>query len=80
MNNMNCEVIELNGVFKAVKGTKYGYKMGNSWCNYVSYLLMNEVNLNNWDIYYNFLHIPKHISDRKAKETIISLFKNILWK
>jgi pyrrolidone-carboxylate peptidase len=53
------EVFEIKPFVKLNENMKYGYTMGNSWCNLVSFKIISLIKQQKLKSQYTFLHIPK---------------------
>lgn len=52
------EMIPLNPYLKPIDGSKFTSGLGNSWCNLVSWKIVNLINQKLLKSRYTFLHIP----------------------
>ncbi len=67
---LNKSTISLAPFLKPADGSKIASGLGNSWCNLVSWKIINLINHKTLKSKYTFLHIPKKFSISQATNII----------
>lgn len=62
--------IEINPFLKPTAAIKYATAIGNSYCNLVSWKIMQLINHDKFHSFYTFLHIPKTMKSWVASQEI----------
>jgi pyrrolidone-carboxylate peptidase len=66
----------INNFFKESSYMKKSKGIGNSYCNYISYRIMNLIQQKKLDSQYTFIHIPQGFDQEIAAEEILSNIKS----
>ena len=69
------EKYQISSFLTSLKNSKYAYRMGNSWCNLVSWKIMTLINKLGLETQYTFLHIPNRMSINDALKEINTMIK-----
>lgn len=72
------EEIAISNFIEPTNNTKYARRIGNSYCNLVSYLIMKSILNNNAGTQYSFIHIPKLFGITQATDEINKFFNKSL--
>ena len=69
--------VSLNPFLKPSLGSKYAEAMGNSWCNLISWKIMQLINSGRLKSRYAFLHLPRRLRVRQAVAEIDALLAEL---
>lgn len=65
----------LNLKLKKIKGIRFSYNTGTYICNYITYSIMDYININKLKTKFAFIHVPQNFNLNKAIK-IISILQN----
>lgn len=69
------EFLTIHPFVKLSEGFKLTHALGNSWCNLISYKIVEQIENKKLKSKYTFLHIPKNYSLETVSESLSPLFQ-----
>ncbi len=70
----DTQALKINNFLEPIDGVIYSEDIGNSYCNYISFLITKNIPNSK----YSFIHVPKTINSELATEKINKMIKNFL--